>query len=302
LNLVARHVLAIFRKEQHMAKKSKKTILVTGATGHQGGAVFRHLRDRGFIVRALTRDPSLPAARALVGHGTEVVRGDFNDPDSLSRALDGVDGAYCVQPVGEEEVRQGKGFIDAIKRTRVSHVVYSSVAGANQATGVPHFDSKFQVEEHLRGTGLHHTVLRPVFFMENWLPMRERIESGVLSLPLKPETHLQMVAVDDVGAFATLAFERPGHWDGRAVELAGDELSMSDLAQAFGRMTGSDVRYEQTPWDEFEKQAGPEITMMYRWIEDVGFHADTSALRQEYSNLTSFDRWLNSKWSKFATA
>jgi uncharacterized protein YbjT (DUF2867 family) len=285
-----------------MAKKTKKTILVTGATGHQGGAVMRHLRDRGFTVRALTRDPDAPAARPLIGHGTEVARGNLDDPASLTRALDGVDGVYCVQPIGENEVRQGNALTDAIKRTRVSHVVYSSVGGADQKTGIPHFDTKFQIEEHLRGTGLHHTILRPVFFMENWLGMRERIESGVLSLPLKPETRLQMVAVDDIGGFATMAFERPKHWDGRAVQLAGDELSMTELAQAFTRMSGKEVKYVQAPWDEFEKQAGPEITIMYRWLDNVGFNADTSALRQEYSNLTSFDRWLNSSWSKYATA
>jgi uncharacterized protein YbjT (DUF2867 family) len=108
--------------------------------------------------------------------------------------------------------------------------------------------------------------------------------------------------VDDIGGVATLAFEKPKHWDGRAVELAGDELSMNELAQAFTRMSGREVSYQQIPWDEFEKQAGPEITMMYRWFEEAGFHFDTSAVRQEYSNLTSFDRWLNSRWSKFATA
>jgi uncharacterized protein YbjT (DUF2867 family) len=285
-----------------MAKNAKKTILVTGATGRQGGAVLRHLQTRGFTVRALTRDPNAETARALVGHGTEVVRGDFNDPASLSQPLDGADGVFSIQPHGEAEVRQGNSLIDAIKRTRVSHVVYSSVAAANRKTGIPHFESKYQIEERLRGTGLRHTILRPVFFMENWLGMRDRIEAGEIGLPLKPETRLQMVAVDDIGAFAALAFERAKHWDARAVELAGDELSMSELTQAFTRMSGRDVRYVQTPWDEFEKQTGPEMTMMWRWFEDIGFHVDTSALRQEYANLTSFDRWLNVKWSKAATA
>jgi len=285
-----------------MAKNTKKTILVTGATGKQGGAVLRHLREKGFTVRALTRDPASEKARSLVGHGTEVVRGDLNDPGSLTRALDGVDGVYCVQPASKDEVQQGNGLIDAIKRTRVSHVVYSSVAGAERKSGIPFFETKYQIEEHLRGTGLHNTILRPAFFMENWLAMRDGIENGVLSLPLKPETRLQLIAVDDIGGFAALAFEKPKHWDGRAVELAGDELSMTELAQAFTRMSGREVRYEPAPWDEFEKQAGPELTMMYRWLEDNALQADTSALRQEYSNLTSFDRWLNSSWSKYATA
>jgi uncharacterized protein YbjT (DUF2867 family) len=184
----------------------------------------------------------------------------------------------------------------------VGHVVYSSVAAADRKTGIPHFETKHQIEEHLRGSGQHHTILRPVFFMENWLSMRDKIESGVLAQPLKPDTRLQMVAVDDIGAVATMAFEKPKFWEGRAMELAGDELTMTELAQSFSRMSGREVRYEQIPWDEFEKQAGREMTMMYKWFEDVGYNINLSEVRQLYSNPTSFDRWLNAKWSKYATA
>jgi len=285
-----------------MAKNSGKVILVTGATGKQGGAVLRHLRDAGFPVRAMTRDPNQERARALVGHGTEVVRGDFNDQASLTRALDGVDGVFSVQtPMGQgvdAEVRQGIALADAAKRSRISHFVYSSVAAADQKTGIPHFDNKFRIEEHIRATGLRYTIFRPVFFMENWLGMRDGIEQGALALPLNPDTRLQMIAVEDIGAFVAMAFAHPGHWQGRAVELAGDELSMTELAQAFTRMAGREVRYEQVPWDRFEQQAGREITLMYKWFQEVGFHVDIPALRQEYPNLTGFERWLQSQWPK----
>ncbi len=288
-----------------MAKKNQKVILVTGATGHQGGAVLRHLQQKGFAVRALTRDPNQPAARALVGHGTEVIRGDLDDDGSLARAVDGVSGIFSVQATqagGEPETRQGIALADAAKRARVGHIVYSSVGSADQHTGIPHFESKFRIEEHVRGTGLRYTILRPVYFMENWLRMRDPIESGVLALPLSPEARLQMIAVDDIGAIATMAFEKPGHWQGRAVELAGDELSMNELAQSFSRMTGHHVAYQQMPWDEFERQTGPAITEMYRWFENTGYHADIGALRQEYPNLTGFERWLQSRWAKRQTA
>jgi uncharacterized protein YbjT (DUF2867 family) len=249
----------------------------------------------------MTRDPNQERARALVGHGTEVVHGDFNDPASLTRALDGVYGVFSVQPSMngiDAEVRQGIALADAVKRSRVSHFVYSSVAAADQKTGIPHFDSKFRIEEHIRATGIHYTIFRPVFFMENWLGMRDGIEQGTLALPLNPDTRLQMIAVDDIGAFVTLAFAHPGHWQGRAVELAGDELSMTELAQAFTRMAGREVQYEQVPWDRFEQQAGREITVMYKWFQEVGFHIDIPALRQEYSKLTGFERWLQSQWPK----
>lgn len=289
-----------------MPKSSKRLILLTGATGHQGGAALRRLREKGFPVRALTRDPDKPAARALVGHGTEVIRGDLNDPVSLTRALDGVDGVYSVQTFAQQgvegEIRQGINLAGAAKRLRVSHFVYSSVASADQKTGIPHFESKYHIEEHIRATGLRYTFLRPVFFMENWLRMKDKIEQGTLALPLSPDKRMQMIAVDDIGAFVTMAFERPGHWQGRVMEIAGDELSMSELAQAFSRAAGREVRYVQVPWDQFEQQAGHAMAVMYRWYEDVGFHVDIPAVRQEYPNLMTFERWLHARWQTVKTA
>src|SRR5581483_3053194 len=153
---------------------------------------------------------------------------------SLTRAVDGVYGVFSVLTHVEHgaavEVREGINLADAAKRARVSQFVYSSVASANQQTGIAHFDSKARIEDHLRGTGLRYTIFRPVFFMENLLGMRERIEQGSLALPLKRETRLQMIAVDDIGAFVALAFEKPGHWQGRTMEIAGDEVSMAELA------------------------------------------------------------------------
>ncbi len=281
-----------------MADNKKRLILVTGATGRQGGAAIRHLQQKGFPVRALTRDPNSPKARGLVGHGTEVVRADLDNPESLTQALDGVYGVYSVQGMEdvEGEVRQGINLVDAAKRSRVSQFVYSSVGSADQNTGIPHFDSKFRIEEHLRGTGLAYTILRPVFFMENWLSMRQGIEAGTLAQPLAPETRLQMIAVDDIGAFVALAFEHTGKWQGRALDLAGDELSMSELAAAFTRASGREVRYQQVPWDAFEKQVGADFATMYKWFEKVGYHVDITALKAEYSRLTSFERWLQTNW------
>jgi len=289
-----------------MPKNANKLILITGATGRQGGAALRHLRERGFSIRALTRDPDKPAARALVGRGTEVMRGDLNDPASLTRALDGVYGVYSVQTSTGEgvdaEIREGINLADAAKRSRISHFVYSSVAAADRKTGIPHFESKFRIEEYIRGTGLRYTILRPVFFMENWLRMKDKIEQGSIALPLSPETRLQMIAVDDIGAFVAMAFERPGHWQGRVMEIVGDELSMTALAEAFSRIVSREVHYEQVPWDQFEQQAGPAMTKMYRLFEDVGFSIDISAVRRENPNLITFERWLHTTWQAVMTA
>ncbi len=289
-----------------MAKHDKdKLILVTGATGHQGGAALRHLREKGFRTRALTRDPQSPKARALAVHGTEIVGGDLHDHDSIVRALDGVDGVYSVQnwqEGAESEMQQGINLAEAAARLSIGHFVYSSVGSADKDTGIPHFDSKFRIEEHIRVTGLAYTILRPVFFMENWLGMRSAIEQGTLAQPLTPETRFQMIAVDDIGAFVALAFEHPGKFRGRAIDLAGDELSMAEIASAFGRASGHEVKYQQVPWDAFEERLGPEMTVMYRWFQEVGYQIDIAALRSEYPRLTTFERWLNSTWRSAAQA
>ncbi len=256
-------------------KNKNKLILVTGATGHQGGAVLRHLREKGFACRAMTRDPGKLQSRTAIGHGVEVVRGDMEIPVSLARALDGVYGVFAVQTVEagvEAEIRQGINLADAAKRARITHFVYSSVASADQRTGIPHFDSKFLTEEHIRATGMHFTIVRPVFFMENWLGMRQAIENGALALPLDLATRLQMIAVDDIGGIVAMAFEHPGKWQDRVFEIAGDELPIAELVLAFSRA------------------AGREMTIMYRWFQDTGFRVDISAMRQEYPRLTTSGR------------
>jgi uncharacterized protein YbjT (DUF2867 family) len=289
-----------------MPKNNNRLILVTGATGQQGGAVLRKLRERGFPVRALTRDPNSEKARQLVGHGTEVVRGDLNDPISLTRALDGAYGVFSVQTSYEDgvesEVRQGMHLADAAKRSRISHFVYSSVGCADQGTGIPHFESKWLIEQHIRATGMRFTIFRPAFFMENWLGMRQQIEQGTLALPLKPETHLQMIAVDDIGGFVAAAFEKPGHWQEQTREIAGDDLSIGEVVERLSRTVAREVSYQQVPWGQWEQRTGHDVAVMWGWFEEHGYHVDISQLRQEFPQLTGFDRWLSTNWVLRRTA
>ncbi len=297
--------LSLFYGEHHqsvlMANNRNRTILVSGATGHQGGAVLRHLREKHFPVRALTRDANSPNVRTLMTPGVEPVSADLDDPASLGRALEDVYGVYSVQPFTDDmetEVRQGNNLVDAANRSEVSHFVYSSVVAADAGTGIPHFESKGKIEEHLRNTGTPYTIFRPVSFMENWLGSKDQLEAGTLSLPLKPETRLQMVAVDDIGAFVAKAFEHSGQWNGKTYELAGDELSMQEIAQALGSAVGRAVNYVQMPWDEFEKIAGHEMTLMYRWFDQSGYHVNIDAVREEYPPLLTFEHWLARNWPK----
>jgi uncharacterized protein YbjT (DUF2867 family) len=178
----------------------ERLILVYGATGSQGGAVARSLLDRRFRVRALTRDPQKPEAQALTEQDAEVVQGDMEDRSAMDQVLaEGVYGIFSVQNFWEtgydREVQQGKTVADAAKSAGVEHFVYSSVGSAYRQTGIPHFESKWEIEEHVRQIGLPYTILRPVFFMQNWEWMREHILGGTLAQSLDPDKSFQQVAI-----------------------------------------------------------------------------------------------------------
>jgi uncharacterized protein YbjT (DUF2867 family) len=275
-----------------------RVILVAGATGQQGGTVARNLLERGFVVRAITRDTEKAAARELADLGAEVVGGDLEDRSSIDRVLDGVYGVFSVQTFFEagveSEVRQGVQLADAAKEAGVEHLVYSSVGSAHRETGIPHFESKWEVEEHVRASGVPYTVLRPVYFMQNWEMMREPILGGTLPQPLDPEKPLQMLDADDIGVFAAMAFEDPESWVGREVDIAGDELTMPEMAGTLSRVIGRNVDFFQVPWEAFEEQMGEEFTVMYRWFNDYGYEANIAALRDEYPGLSSLEQYLRS--------
>jgi uncharacterized protein YbjT (DUF2867 family) len=274
-----------------------RTILVSGATGQQGGAVARELLKRGFGVRALTRDPEKPAAKELAERGAEVVRGDLDDRSSIDRVLEGAYSVFSVQNFWEtgyeREVQQGKTVADAAKAAGVEHFVYSSVGSAHRETGIPHFDSKWEVEEHVREIDLPYTILRPVFFMQNWEVFgRDQILGGTLAQPLDLDKPFQTVAVEDIGVFAAVAFENPDEWIRREMDLAGEEMTMPEYAETFSRVIGRKVNYYQVPWDQFEQAAGEESYRMYRWFNDYGYEADIAALRKEHPGLVSFEQYL----------
>ncbi|MCS0602275.1 NmrA/HSCARG family protein [Streptomyces sp. LP11] len=280
-------------------------VLVTGATGLQGGAVARELLRRGRDTRALVRDPDAPAARRLAALGATLRRGDLDDEASLRRAMDGVRGVFSVQtfmtPAGlGGEVRQGRAVARAALAAGVAHVVYSSVGGAERHSGVPHFDSKRGIERYLAELGVPHTVLRPAFFMDNFAAHGVPREDGVLvvRLALRPNTRVQFIAVDDIAYFAAEAFERPQEYLSRSMELAGDELTATEVAEAFARRTGSPARFEELPLDAVAASPhlpnAPEIALMFEWFQRHGYRADIPALRAEHPGLRDFTTYLES--------
>ena len=288
---------------------SDKTVLVAGATGRQGGAVIRNMLPKGWKLRALTRSLSSYAAQELKRQSVEVVQGDLEDSASLARAAQGVYGIYSVQDfwaVGaKREVQQGKNLADVAKKTGVQHIVYSSVGGAERSTGIPHWESKWEVEKYIRGLGLPVTILRPVTFMEGYYI--DQVESGIfkgkLTDAVRADKLYQTIATDDIGAFAALAFERPNEFIGLELEIAGSELTNSEAAKIFSRVLGKPVKFQKLPLPLVRIVLGKEFYQMFRWFNDSGYKADIPALRRKYPEvrLQSLEEWLrNEGWHKRA--
>lgn len=280
--------------------RNGKKILVFGATGNQGGAVARHLLGDGWEVLAVTRNPESEAALALKNAGAELVQADMDDPASLDDAMKGVYGVFSVQNswvVGvEQEVVQGNAVADAASRAGVQHFVYTSVGGADRKTGIPHFDSKWEVEEHIASLGLPASIVRPVFFMDNlYGPMGPTNEDGtlVLRMAMPPETKLQMIAVDDIGAFVAIMFNDPEKYIGKAIEIAGDELTIPRAAELIGEAAGLPTRFEELPI-EGVRAWSEDAAIMFEWFVSNGYEAGITALREIYPSLHDYRTWAQS--------
>jgi uncharacterized protein YbjT (DUF2867 family) len=282
--------------------KNQDVILVTGATGQQGGAVARELLAKGRTVRAMTRKPESGAAKALAKLGAQIVVGDLDDVASLERALDGAWGVFGLQNTWEagveREEEQGKRLVDVARKKGITHYVYSSVGSAHRKTGIPHFDNKWRVEERLRAAGFpSHVVLRPVFLMENWTSpwFYPAIQEGRLAVALKPSTALQMIAVADVGRYGAWAFEKHEELNGRAIDIAGDQKTMPETARILSEASGRTVRFTPVPIEEVRKQS-EDFALMLEWFDRGGYEADVKATSSESGvEPTSLSQWARSR-------
>jgi uncharacterized protein YbjT (DUF2867 family) len=284
------------------ATSASLPILVTGATGKQGGATARRLLAAGRPVRALVRDPAAPGAAALAAAGAQIARGDFDDPASLRPALDGVTAVFGIPPValgptGPEtdlEVARGRALIDAAAAAGIEQVVFSTVASASAAS--PGSAGKALIERYLHERIQLATVLRPVRFMTNYLGSTpfgvDGIAGGVHRHLFPPDEPMQIIALEDVAEFAALAFADPARFAGRTLELAGDDPTPVEAAAAISRATGIPVRYEQLTGDE-AAAISPEVAeTRKRWQEGRGWHADIETLRVIHPGLRTFADWL----------
>ncbi len=265
--------------------KTERTILITGATGQQGGAVARALVGRGFRLRAMTRKPDGDAARALAALDVDIVTGDLDDAASLKAALDGVWVLFAVQNTWEagvqKEEEQGRRFATVAREAGVQHFVYTSVGSAHRKTGIPHFDNKFRVEQTVRSLDFpSHVILRPVFFMENlvspWFLNGDRLTAA-----MRPETVLQMIAVEDIGRFGAAAFSDAARLNRREIDLAGDALTIPAAAQVLSDALGRPIEFMQISIEEVRKNS-EDFALMLEWFDRAGYEADIAALTSEF--------------------
>jgi uncharacterized protein YbjT (DUF2867 family) len=278
----------------------KLVVVVTGATGKQGGAVVKSLLERGHEVRAVTRAPDSAKARELANAGVTLVRASIEDTAVLTNALEGATSLFAMTTPFEggvqAERRQGVSAANAAKAASV-HLVFTSVGSANRRTGVPHFDSKGEIEEHIAKIGVRATILAPVYFMENLYFGKAQLAKGVYATPLPPARRLAQVAVADIGAVAVRLLEDPGRFAGQRFDLGGDELAGNDVVAILSRITGRPFSYFQVPLDVIRQRMGEDGAQMYEWFDRVGYTFDRAAVRREFPDVAfhDFESWAKAQ-------
>jgi len=291
-------------------------VLVTGATGRQGGATARALLAAGVPVRALVRDPATVRASAVEALGAELVTGDLHDRDSVIRAAEGVRAVFSVQMPAltadgfdfAGEVTQGVNLVEGAKAAGVPQFVHTSVTGAGQHTRAPGWaegrwaameptlGAKSAIQDRVRSAGFPHwTLLKPGFFMENFLPSMaflfpRGVQGGLVSV-LNPETRLSLVAVNDIGSAAAAAIADPERFDGVELELASDHLSMTQIAEVLSRALGTHLPAPDMIEQEALAAGMPAMGTAHEWLNAVGQPGRPQYARDLDLPLTTFEEW-----------
>ena len=284
------------------------TVLVSGSTGNQGGAVVRALIAKGHKVRALTRNVTSPAAQQLVTLGAEVIQGDMDNAESIGQILKEVEVFYLMgNPMDgvEAEVNQGIALADAANAANISHLVYGSVANADLDTGIPHFDSKYKVEQHIKTLGLPYTISAPVYFMDNVIASWsiDALKGGKIVQAMPGDRLLQQVSVKNIGEFVASLIDRRESVFGKRYDFAGDELTGDESAKILSEITRHNIVFEGIPVSYVMEQS-EDMGLMFEWFDKVGYNVDLESLHREFSDVVwqDFNQWAESQsWDFFSS-
>lgn len=305
-----------------MSNSHRSAILVTGATGKQGGAVVRALLQAGRPVCALTRDPSAPAGQALAALGVDVRKGDFDDAASLDAALAGVEGVFSMQTPSQPddpdtETRTGRALVEAARRAGVSVIVHTSVARAGDHENFVGWDegrweplywkNKAAVNEMVKAGGFPRwVILKPALIMENMLPpvvdhmFPSLAQSGQLVSAVEPDTRLDWIAAQDIGAFAAAAFADPERFHGNEIGLAAEAVTMKALAEKVAKGTGKSVAAVTLSEEEMIKRSYHAGTVSSQvWDNIEGYKVDIHAAASWGVPLTTLDQFISQNRDRF---
>ncbi|MCJ7466711.1 MAG: NmrA/HSCARG family protein [Maribacter sp.] len=276
-----------------------KTIFVTGATGNQGGAVAASLIVNGFKVKLLTRKPESVKAQNLQQQNAELVKGDLNDLNTFRNHLKDVDGIFSVQTFEngvDKEIKQGMDLANLAKEYRVNHLLYSSVAGADLNTGIPHFESKYKIENHIKKLGLSFTIIRGNSLFENFLipEVKSRIQKGKLASPINKNKTQQFISAVDIGKISADIFLNKDRYVGKTITIGSEEMDMQQVAKTFSEVLGKEISYQKFPMLIARFVMGKDLYKMFKWINenDAIFMKDLELFKKENPELTSLAEWI----------
>lgn len=287
-------------------------ILVTGATGAQGGAVAKALLKNGNTVRIIVRKASRHSkvAKELEKSGAEIVIADMEDIASLEAALKGAYSLFSVQDMDngtDSERRHATNLLNAALKADVQHVVHASVNQTGNHLQFRNWDNWNQKywldkqfgEDTLRDAGFKYwTILRPVFFMDNFITpkvvfMFPDLAKGEIVTAWDSNAKLQLIAVDDTGAFAAAAFNNPDKFNKQVINLAGDELTIDKIAENITNVTGKNIYVEHVSEAEaVQKGLHPGFANVQIWNNEIGYNADIQALKAYGLPVTNFSQYL----------
>ncbi|WP_333849446.1 NmrA/HSCARG family protein [Leclercia sp.] len=275
-------------------------ILVFGATGQQGGSVANALLNNGWLVRVMVRNPSSPASLALKAAGAELVAGTFDDIDVMRRSMVGAYGVFSVQPsspggtvTDNDEVRYGKTVASLAAECGVQHLVYSSgSAVGDKPTGVAHFDTKAEIERHIRTLPLPATIVRPAAFMELLVMPGFGLDEGHFHFFMPPGGSMQVVAVEDIGKIVAAIFAQPERFQGKTFDIASDVVTGVRIQELFTAAAGRLIPYARFSDDELA--ASPFLQKLTALVDDgrLAGNADLAAMREMNPHLQTFESWL----------